>query len=175
MHSLSLLAEGSLVSFDFASAIWILLIFTTLVLILRKFAWKNVLAGLTAREMRIRQAIADADSARAKGEEALKEYNKQLVGAQAQVSALLSSAAVEAEKIAAGIKMHAQQEAEEIKERAMKEIESSKRQALAEIYEQTASLATSVAEKILRRNLNADDQRDLVQQSLEQMQAVNRG
>jgi F-type H+-transporting ATPase subunit b len=86
---------------------------------------------------------------------------------------LLSSATVEAEKIAAGIRMHAQQEAEEIKERAMKEIESSKQQALSEIYEQTAALATSVAEKILRRNLNADDQRDLVQRSLEELQAVH--
>jgi F-type H+-transporting ATPase subunit b len=173
MHSLSLLAEGSLVSFDFASAIWILLIFMTLVLILKKFAWKNVLAGLTAREMRIRQAIADADSARARGEAALKEYNNQLATAQAQVRDLLSSAAIEAEKIAAGIKMHAQQDAEEMKERAMKEIESGKQQALTEIYEQTAGLATMVAEKILRRNLNADDQRELVKQSLEELQAVH--
>jgi F-type H+-transporting ATPase subunit b len=173
MHSLSLLAEGSLVSFDLASAIWILLIFMALVLILKKYAWGNVLAGLTAREMRIRQAIADADAARTKGEETLKEYNKQLASAQAQVRELLNSAAIEAEKIAAGIRMHAQQDAEEYKERAMKEIESGKRQALSEIYEQTAVLATSVAEKILRRNLNADDQRDLVQRSLEELQAVH--
>jgi F-type H+-transporting ATPase subunit b len=174
MLSLPLLAEGpGLVDFDPASAIWILIIFLALVFILKKFAWKNVLAGLTAREMRIRQAIADADNARTRGEEALKEYNKQLATAQDQVRSLLSSATIEAEKIAAGIRMHAQQEAEEIKERAMKEIESSKEAALSEIYEQTAVLATSVAEKILRRNLNADDQRDLVQKSLEELQAVH--
>jgi F-type H+-transporting ATPase subunit b len=173
MQSFMLLAEGGLVDFDFASAFWILLIFLTLVFLLKKFAWGNVLAGLTAREMRIRQAIADADAARAKGEAALVEYNKQLSSAQAQVRQLLSDAAIEAEKIAAGIKMHAQQEAEEAKERAMKEIESSKQQALTEIYEQTAALATSVAEKILRRNLNADDQRDLVQRSLDELQAVH--
>jgi len=168
-----LLAEEGLVSFDFASALWILLIFLVLVIILKKFAWTNVLAGLTAREMRIRQAITDADNARAKGEAALKEYNSQLATAETQVRALLSSAAEEAEKIAASIRTRAQQEAEGIKEQAMKEIDSSKRQALAEIYDQTANLATTVAEKILRRNLNADDQRDLVRQSLDELAEVH--
>jgi F-type H+-transporting ATPase subunit b len=167
------LAEGGLIDFDFGSALWVLVIFLGVVIVLYKTAWKNVLAGLKAREDRIRKAIADADTARVKGEEALKEYNKQLATAQAQVRDLLSTAAIEAEKIAAGIKMHAQQDAEEMKERAMKEIESGKQQALTEIYEQTAGLATMVAEKILRRNLNADDQRELVKQSLEELQAVH--
>jgi F-type H+-transporting ATPase subunit b len=172
MHTF--LAEGpGLLDFDFGSALWVLVIFLGVVIILYKTAWKNVLAGLKAREDRIRSAITDADTARAKGEEALKEYNAQLATAESQVRALLSAATIEAEKISAGIRTRAQQEAEEIKERAMKEIESSKRQALSEIYEQTANLATSVAEKILRRNLNADDQRDLVKQSLDELQAVN--
>jgi F-type H+-transporting ATPase subunit b len=169
----SFLAEAGLLDFDPVEAIWVLVIFLCVVIVLYKSAWKNVLAGLKAREDRIRSAIADADAARMKGETALKEYNAQLATAQTKVSALLSDAALEAEKIAASIKMRAQEEAEGIKERAMKEIESSKQQALAEIYEQTAVLATSVAEKILRRNLNADDQRDLVQKSLEELAAVH--
>ncbi len=158
---------------DWFGVAWVIVLFVLLVAILYKAAWKNVLAGLKAREDRIRTAIADADNARMKGEASLKEYNAQLSTAQAQVRDLLSTATLEAEKIAAGIRMHAQQEAEEIKERAMKEIDSSKQQALSEIYEQTASLATAVAEKILRRNLNADDQRDLVKQSLDELQAVH--
>jgi F-type H+-transporting ATPase subunit b len=166
-------AKPGVLDFDPSGVIWIVILFVVLVAILYKAAWKNVLGGLKAREDRIRNAIADADTARAKGEAALKEYNTQLATAETQVRALLSNAALEAEKIAAGIRTRAQQEAEEIKERATKEIESSKSQALSEIYEQTATLATSVAEKILRRNLNADDQRDLVRQSLDELQAVH--
>jgi F-type H+-transporting ATPase subunit b len=167
------LAEASLTDFDAKSAAIVLVVFVFVAIILYKTAWKNVLAGLKAREDRIRSAIADADSARAKGEATLKEYSAQLATAEAQVRELLSKATIEAEKIAAGIRMHAQQEAEEIKEKAMKEIESSKTAALSEIYEQTAQLATSVAEKILRRNLNADDQRDLVSKSLDELAALN--
>jgi F0F1-type ATP synthase membrane subunit b/b' len=70
--------------------------------------------------------------------------------------------------------MQAQKESEEIKERANREIDASKNQALREIYETAANLATSVAEKILRRNLNVDDQRDLVTRSLDQMQELGK-
>jgi F-type H+-transporting ATPase subunit b len=174
MPLLPLIAEGpGLVDFDWASALWILCIFLALLILLGKYAWPNVMAGLTAREMRIRGAIADADAARVKGEETLKEYNKQLTTAATQVRELLSQATVDAEKIASSIKMRAQQEVEEIKEKATAEIESNKKQAIIEVYQHAGNLSTSIAEKILKRNLNADDQRDLVNQSLEQLKSVN--
>jgi F-type H+-transporting ATPase subunit b len=173
MQTSLFLADGDLMAFDWLSAALVLVIFLGVVIVLYKTAWKNVLAGLKAREDRIRSAIADADAARAKGEAALKEFNAKLATAETQAREILSNAAIEAEKLANGIRTRAQQEAEEAKERTMKEIESSKRQALTEIYEQTAALATSVAEKILRRNLNADDQRDLVRQSLDELQTVH--
>ena len=165
-------SQPGLLSLDVQQAVWVLVIFVVLVFILYRTAWKNVLAGLKAREDRIRKDIADAESARVRGEQALKDYNAQLATAEAKVQAMFNQAAVDAEKIAAGIRMHAQQEAEEIKERAIREIETSKEQALSEIYEQTANLSTSIAEKILKRSLNADDQRDLVAQGLEQLQTL---
>jgi F-type H+-transporting ATPase subunit b len=164
--------EPGLLSFDFASALWVLGIFLAVVIILQKTAWKNVLAGLKAREGRIRKDISDAENARLAAEKALSQYNAQLAGGEQKVRDLLNQAAVDAEKIATGIRMKAQQEAEEAKDRATKEIEAAKQAALNEIYTQTANLATSVAEKIIRRSLNADDQRDLVEQSLAQLKSA---
>jgi F-type H+-transporting ATPase subunit b len=163
------LAEG-LVDFEWGSAIWILVLFSVLVIVLYKTAWKNVLAGLKAREERIRRDISDAESARTKAEATLRQYDARLGEAEQKVREILDRAAADAEKIGTSIRMKAQQEAEEAKEHATKEIEAAKQTALAEIYEQTANLATSVAEKIIRRNLNPDDQRDLVSQSLQQLQ-----
>ena len=71
--------------------------------------------------------------------------------------------------------MRAQQEAEEIKERASRDIDAARKAALADIYAQAAELSTTIASKILRRNLNPDDQRELVNSSLEQFQAVGSG
>jgi len=150
-----------------------IVIFAILVAVLGKYAWGPILSGLKAREEKIRKDIADAEATRAKAEATLREYNQQLATAEQKVRDMLNRAATDAEKLAAGIRTHAQQEAEETKERALKDIEAARVQAIAQVYEQTADLATRVAEKIIRRNLNADDQRDLVERSLERVADVS--
>jgi F-type H+-transporting ATPase subunit b len=157
-----------------APAIWTLVIFGIMLAILYPTAWKNVLAGLKKREQRIRSDIADAEATRAKAEATLKEYEKQLATAEDRVRQLIAGATADGEKLATNIRMKAQQEAEEIKERSVRDIEATKDAALKEIYAKTADLATSVAEKIIRRSLNAGDQQDLVRQSLDQLQSVNK-
>jgi F-type H+-transporting ATPase subunit b len=158
--------------FFLTPAIWTLVIFVIMLAILYPTAWKNVLAGLKAREQRIRSDIAEAEAARARADATLKEYNAKLAAAEDRIRDMLSQATADGEKLATSIRMKAQQESEEIKERANKDIEAARDAALREIYEKTADLATSVAEKIIRRNLNASDQQDLVRQSLEQLQTV---
>ena len=166
------LADGELLEFNVASCVWVLAIFLLVAIILYRTAWKNVLIGLKAREERIRKDIADAEAARMKAEETLRQYDSRLAEAELKVRDIIDKAALDAERIGTSIRMKAQEEAEEAKERATKEIEAAKQTALTEIYEQTANLATAVAEKIIRRNLNPDDQRDLVNQSLQQLQHV---
>ena len=155
-------------------ALWVIIIFLILLIILYFTAWKNVLAGLKNREERIRRDIADAEASRAKAETTLREYNQQLATAEGKIRDMLAKATADGERIATNLRMQAQQESEEIKNRATREIEAAKNQALSEVYEQTANLATSVAEKIIRRNLNPEDQRDLVNRSLEQLQTVSK-
>lgn len=149
-----------------------IVIFVILVAVLGKYAWAPILKGLRAREEKIRKEIAEAEAARAKAEATLREYNQQLATAEQKVRDMLNKAAADGETIAAQIRTHAQQEAEVTRERAVKDIEAAREQALAEIYAQTADLATLVAEKILRRNLNADDQRALVNESLREIETV---
>jgi F-type H+-transporting ATPase subunit b len=166
--------QPGLLDLNVGAILWVLVIFIVLAFILYRTAWKNVLAGLKARESRIRGDIAAAETARAKAEQMLLQYNAQLAAAEERARELLARATADGERLATQIRTHAQQEAEESRERAVREIDAARRQALAEIYEQTATLATSIAEKILQRNLNADDQRDLVAKSLEQIQQVGK-
>jgi F-type H+-transporting ATPase subunit b len=168
-------AQRSLLDLDMQSAIWVLVIFIVLAWILYQKAWKNVLKGLKAREERIRNDIAQAEQARLKAEATLKDFNAQLATAAAKAQEIIAKATIDAQAVGDRIRVQAQKEAEEAKERATREIDEARDQALRDIYEQAATLATSIAEKILRRSLNPDDQRDLVAQSLEQVQKVNRG
>jgi F-type H+-transporting ATPase subunit b len=155
-------------------ALWVIIIFLVLVVVLYFTAWKNVLAGLKSREERIRRDIADAEASRAKAETTLREYNQQLATAEGKIRDMLAKAQADGERIATNLRMQAQTESEEIKNRATREIEASRELAVAEFRQYAADVATAVAEKILRRNLNADDQRDLVTRSLEQVGTIGK-
>jgi len=154
------------------SALWVVIIFLVLLAVLYPTAWKNVLAGLKAREDRIRKDIAEAEAARARAEATLREYNAQLAAAEGRVREMINAATKDGERIATEIRMRAQAEAEESKKRAMKDIDTARQNALSEIYQRAAELSTSIAEKILRRNINAEDQKDLVKRSLDELQSV---
>ena len=155
-------------------ALWTLIIFVVLLAILYPTAWKNILNGLKAREQRIRADIAEAEQARARAEATLKEYNAQLATAENKVREMIGGAVAQGEKVAADIRAKAQAEAEESRQRAVREIEGARKAAIAEIYERAAEISTSIAEKILRRNISVDDQRDLVRRSIEELQTVQR-
>lgn len=154
-------------------AITTLVVFVGLLVVLGKTAWGPIVAGLRAREEKIRNDIEAAERSRVKAEHALKEYNDQLAAADAKVREIIAQAQVDAEKVATSIRMKAQQEAEEIKERATRDIEQARKAAVIAFGEQAATISTQLASKILGRNLNPDDQRELVRSGLEQLQSVN--
>jgi F-type H+-transporting ATPase subunit b len=164
--------EPGLVELNVASIVWVIVFFLIVVAVLYKAAWKNVLAGLKAREDRIRKDISDAEAARARAEQTLQEYKEKLNQAQAEVQALLAQATQQAERIAANVKEQAAKEAEDTKSRAVRDIEAARDQAVSEVHAHAADLATTVASKILRRNINPQDQQDLVNESLQQLQSV---
>ena len=155
-------------------ALWTVIIFVVLLAILYPTAWKSVLAGLKAREQRIREDIANAEASRKRAEETLREYNARLATAENNVREMLAKATADGERLATTIRMQAQKEAEEAKERAMKDIESARETAVRQVREEAVNLATLMAEKVLRRNLNPDDQRELLRGSLEQMQTIGK-
>jgi F-type H+-transporting ATPase subunit b len=158
----------------FITGVTTLVVFVLLVIVLGKFAWGPISGGLKAREDKIRKDIADAEAARAKAEATLREYTARLAAAEGKVRDLLAKATADAETIATNIRARAQQESEEIKERANKDIETARDQAIGQIHNEAVNLATIIAEKILHRNLNPDDQRDLLARSLEQLQTIGR-
>jgi F-type H+-transporting ATPase subunit b len=155
-----------------ATAIWTIVIFVIMLIILYPTAWKAVLKGLKAREERIRKDIADAETARTKAEATLRDYNAKLAAAEKRVQEMIAKATEQGEAIATQIKNQAQKDGEEARQRTQREIEAATRQAVSDFKDRAAEISTNIAEKIIRRSLNADDQRDLVNRSLEQLQMV---
>src|SRR4051812_14382359 len=115
------------------SAVWVLIIFIVLLCILYPTAWRHVLAGLKNREQRIRTDIAEAEAARARAEDLLRQFDQQIAAAQSRSSEMISAATVQGEKLATQIRMQAQQESESTKEAATQEIEAARDSAIQQI------------------------------------------
>lgn len=146
-----------------------LVTFVVLLWLLSKTAWGPIVRGLRAREERIANDLRAAEENRRKSEALLREYDAKIAAAEAEIRKMMAQATADAEKIRVTLQARAQQEIEEMREKASREIDAEKTRAIAELQEQAAELATLVAEKILRRQITPEDQRELVRASLEQL------
>ncbi|WP_435016040.1 F0F1 ATP synthase subunit B [Tundrisphaera sp. TA3] len=156
-------------------AIYTLIVFGLLMAVLAKFAWKPLLHALHEREAHLEHVLLDSEKARNEAEALAAETRKHLAQAGDQARALIEEARREAKASAEAILREAQAAAEANRARAEREISGAKEQALAEIYGKTADLAVSVAGRVLSRELNADDQRRLVEVALSELPANGDG
>lgn len=145
------------------------LVFLILLAVLYKMAWGPILKGLQDREGKIKEDLESAERASAEARKKAEEYDRKLAEAQTEARSVIEQARGDAEKVAADLKAQTQREIDAMRERAQADIRAAKEQALSEIYAQAAELSTQIAGRILRREINADDQRRLVEESLAEL------
>jgi F-type H+-transporting ATPase subunit b len=144
-----------------------------LLVILRVAAWKPIMQGLKSREAAIRDSIEAAAKAKADAKKTTRDLEAKMAEAQKMAAGQLAQAKADAQKIADTIRAQAETESAAIKDRTLREIEAAKQQAVSEINNHAAELGTSIARRILQRQVTADDQQKLVEQSLVEMAKKN--
>ena len=154
-------------------AIWTLIVFLGLLLVLGKFAWKPLMKALDEREAHLEHVLLDSERARNEAEALVAQHRRELAQAADQVrSRLMEEARREAIQASAdSILRRAQAEAEAARERAEREITNARDQALMEIWSKTADLAVSVAGRVLTKELNESDHRRLLEVALGELPA----
>jgi F-type H+-transporting ATPase subunit b len=152
--------------------IWTVVTFTLLLVVLRFVAWKPLIGALEAREQRIQEAVEQSERARSEGEELLARHRQQLDAAKSEAHQIIEEGKADAQRIGEQIRQEARAEAEESKGRARKEVELAADQAKKELWEESARLSTLLAERILRRSLNSEDHRQLVDEVLDELRSV---
>lgn len=156
-----------------ATGITALVVFAIVAAFLGAFVWPKIGSALDERANKIREEIESAEAARKQARDALDQYEASLAEARAEAKQMLETARADQQKLAAELRAKADAEVASMKERALKDIDSAKKQALSEIYTDAAAIATAAAGKILKREISAEDQRDLVEESIQQFKAAN--
>jgi len=150
-------------------AVWTILTFVLVLLVLRRYAWKPILGAMEARERGIQQLLDDAEAARAEAEATLEEYRRQLAEARAAVQQMFAEGRADAERVRNELLQNAHTDAEAIVARAHGEIHLERQKAIAEIKEQAAEIAISAASKIIEEALDEERHRRIVEEYLQEI------
>ncbi|MBI4580816.1 MAG: F0F1 ATP synthase subunit B [Planctomycetes bacterium] len=164
--------EGSINPFagNLGNALWTLLIFVLVLVVLRRFAWGPILSGLQRRERFIRESLETAKRDREAAETRLREYEQKLIAAREEASHIVEEGRRDAEVTRRKIEQDARAAGEAMLERAKREIGVARDTALRDLYERSSELATSMAGSILKRQVSAEDHSRLVAEALAELQ-----
>ena len=143
-----------MITFDPGLIIWTTIIFTLLLIVLKKFAWKPILSAVDERNKSIEDALKAAD--KAKEEMALLNTDNERILSEARIErdVLLKEAREMKDKIVNEAKDQANAEADKILLSTKEQINNEKMKAITELKNQVAEISIDIAEKILKSELS---------------------
>lgn len=170
MHTVFLL--NPLITPNIGLMFWTLLIFFTLLIVLRKFAWKPILSGLKEREESISNALGEAKKAREEMAHLKAENEQILAEARMERDKILKEAKEIKDKMISDAKAAAQEEAKKVMIQAHENIEKDRIKAYSELKVQVVQLAIDAATTILKKELaNKDEQESLISSYINEVNA----
>tara|TARA_B100000427_G_C15247065_1_gene480423 strand:- start:94 stop:582 length:489 start_codon:yes stop_codon:yes gene_type:complete len=156
-----------MISFDPGLIIWTTIIFTLLLILLKKFAWKPILSAVDERNTSIEEALKAADKAKEEMEQLNADNERILDEAKLKRDALLKEAREIKDGIINEAKEKANVEADKIITSAKEQIAHEKMKAITELKNSVAVLSIDIAEKVLKNELkDKDRQQEFITKTL---------
>jgi F-type H+-transporting ATPase subunit b len=165
--------DNDLLGIRYDTALFSIVVFVGLLLILRAKAWGPILEGLKKREETIRSSLEEAKRTRDEMEQMRALFHKEMAEAQQQIPKLMEEARKKGDELAAQKLAEATTKIQADQERFRHEMEIAKDQAIKQLWEEAAQLATLISTKAIGRALTEDDHRRLIDEALHEMTTRN--
>ena len=138
-----------------------------LFLLMKKFLFKPIRTIIEKREAEIKNSLDEAENAKCEALNMKDEYEKKLENAKDTAEEIVKNATRNAMLKEEEIIREANEKASDILERADKQIEQQKKAALSDIKNEISDMATSIASKIIERDINGQDHEKLINEFIE--------
>ena len=158
--------DNPLVQLDPGLFVWTIITFLILLTLLSKFAWKPLLNALEKREDEITNSLKNAEKARKELERLTTKGDEIIAQARSEAQAIVSEGKKAADQLKESTLLKAKEEAVTNLEQAKEQIQVEKDKAIAEIKGEVVGLSLSIAEKLVKKNLNEEDNKSLINESL---------
>ena len=149
--------------------LFILISFIVLVLLVKHFAWGPVVKMMDARSEKITGDLDYADQERTRAEKLAKEREDALKNSRAEAVGIVNKAKESGETQKKSILTEAHGEAEEVRQRAKSDAAKAREDAMASAQNDIANLSLEIASKVISKELNADDQKSLIDSYIKEL------
>jgi F-type H+-transporting ATPase subunit b len=163
--------DNPLVRLDPGLFIWTIATFLVLLMLLTKFAWKPLLQALDSRQEAIRKSLDDAQQARQEMERLKQEAAHIIRQGRIEAESIISQSRSDAERLRGEMRQRAKADSDAIVKNAERQIQLETTRALQQIRHEAVDLSVMIASKIIQRNLSKEDNRKLIDEALEQVEA----
>lgn len=164
--------EPDPLAFDPDLAIFTFIVFIALVVLLRVVAWDPIVNALAAREEGITSEIAAAQAKHEEAKALYAEHAAKIAAATDDVKAMLDEARRDAENTKTQIIAEARAAAEAEKHRAIREVKGARDDAIKSLAEQSAHLAIDLAGKVVKQDISAERQGEIVGEAISRLAAA---
>lgn len=134
-----------------------------------KFGWPHIMAAIEERQQKIAEGLAAADNAQKNLAQAEEKVAEELKAARAKANEIIEQAHQRANQIVDAAKSEAIAEGERQKAAVEAEIAASANRAREDLRRQVSTLAVAGAEKLLRREIDANAHKALLDELAAQL------
>ena len=156
------MGPGEFLNINFFTALFTLVNTIALFLVLKHFLFKPVMKMITDRQKEIDDMYDEAGAAKASAQALEKEYAEKLSVAAETGERMVKEAVQRGQAREEEIIRQANAEASAIMDKAAADIALEKKKAVNDAKDEISGMAMAIAEKVVGRELNAFDQKNLI-------------
>jgi F-type H+-transporting ATPase subunit b len=164
--------EGSLSSAKLKDLFWRVINFIALMIILVKFGAKPIASALGNRQATVRNELEDLQTRRDEAEKQYREFESKLATVERDIDSIVEKAVAQAEVEKTKIIEKAEQAVDDMKRQAELTIQNEISEARRDLKNEIADQAAVMAEELIVKNLNQEDQVKIIENYLNKVGAV---
>ena len=152
---------------------WTILTFLVLLLVLKWKAWGPLMDAMDARAKQIEDSLSKAEKVSAEAEQQAAKNEEILNTARKEAQDIVSKAREAGDKLKQKLEEDGKEQFNGMLEKAKEQIDTEKQKALSEIKTTVVDIALKASERVIKRNLNNEDNKKLVEKTVDEFKQAN--
>ena len=153
--------------------LWTIATFLVLLLVLKWKAWGPLMDTLDARAKQIEESLSKAEKVTAEAEVQAEKNEQILQKARIEAQEIVSNAREAGDKLKQKLETDGKEQYDNMLHKAKEQIDTEKQKALNEIKSTVVDIALKASEKVIKRNLNSDDNKKMIKETVDEFKRAN--